>query len=73
MKERADNVLKGISPEDRLFPFICKIDDKEEVDKPEMWEKANPMFEQPQSEYGSRYLKKCITIFRTSIQPIKPT
>ena len=39
LKERADNVLKGINPEDRLFPFICKIDDKEEIDKPEQWEK----------------------------------
>ncbi len=37
LKERADNVLKGINPEDRLFPFICKIDDKEKIDKPELW------------------------------------
>lgn len=58
LKERADNVLKGISPEDRLFPFICKIDDKDEVDKPEVWEKANPMFEQPRSEYGSQLFKE---------------
>ena len=53
-------MLKGISPEDRLFPFICKIDDKEEVDKPEMWEKANPMFENLKVNMEVSYLKKCI-------------
>ena len=58
LKERADNVLKGINPEDRLFPFICKIDDKEEIDKPELWEKANPMFENPKSEYGAQLFKE---------------
>lgn len=58
LKERADNVLKGINPEDRLFPFICKIDDKEEIDKPDLWEKANPMFENPKSEYGSQLFKE---------------
>lgn len=58
LKERADNVLKGISPEDRLFPFICKIDDKEELDQPEKWEKANPMFEEPTSDYGKQLFKE---------------
>lgn len=58
LKERADNVLKGINPEDRLSPFICKIDDKEEIDKPELWEKANPMFENPKSEYGAQLFKE---------------
>lgn len=58
LKDRAENVLKGINPEDRLFPFICKIDDKKEIDKPELWEKANPMFENPKSEYGAQLFKE---------------
>ena len=60
LKERADNVLKGINPEDRLFPFICKIDDKEEIDKPDLWEKANPMFENPKVNMALNYSKKFI-------------
>ena len=58
LKERSMALLKGESPNDRLFPFICKIDDDKEVDKPEMWSKANPMFESPQSEYGKRLYRK---------------
>ena len=33
------NILKGKEKEDRLFPFICKLDNAEEVDNPDMWEK----------------------------------
>ncbi|MFR6532021.1 MAG: terminase TerL endonuclease subunit [Staphylococcus simulans] len=58
LKERADNVLKGESAEDRLFPFIYKIDDKDEIDNPEVWEKANPMFEKPMNAYGQQLFKE---------------
>lgn len=58
LKERADDVLKGKTPEDRLFPFVCRIDDKDELDNPDMWEKANPMFEKPMSEYGQQLFRE---------------
>lgn len=46
--ERCRNVMNGDNPDDdRIFPFICKLDDKSEVDDYEMWEKANPAFEKP--------------------------
>src|SRR5699024_9474845 len=60
LKERSMALLKGESPNDRLFPFICKIDDDKEIDEPDVWSKANQMFESPQSEYGKRLFRKVL-------------
>lgn len=51
--ERSQKIFKGESPNDRLFPFICKLDSIDEMDKPELWSKANPMFEED-SPYSKR-------------------
>lgn len=64
MKERAMNILEGKDLEDPLFPFICKIDDPKEVNKPEMWEKANPMFSEPRSFYAKGLFKKVLAQFK---------
>ncbi|WP_144561676.1 terminase TerL endonuclease subunit [Bacillus mycoides] len=64
MKERAMNILKGEELEDPLFPFICKIDDPEEIDNPDMWEKANPMFSEPRSPYAKGLFKKVLTQYK---------
>ncbi|PGM94533.1 terminase TerL endonuclease subunit [Bacillus cereus] len=64
MKERAMNILKGKDLEDPLFPFICKIDDPEEIDTPDMWEKANPMFSEPRGSYGKGLFKKVFTQYK---------
>ena len=37
LKERSLSLLKGETPDDRIFPFICKLDDPKEVDDPTMW------------------------------------
>ncbi len=58
LKERSMSILNGESPDDRLFPFICKLDDPLEVDDPDMWEKANPMFSKPMSDYAKGLFKK---------------
>lgn len=58
LKERSMAILKGQSPDDRLFPFICRLDEKSEVDDPKNWSKANPMFEEPMSDYGRRLYRK---------------
>lgn len=42
MKEESKMVLKGEIKNSRLFPFICKLDDPDEVHDFNMWEKANP-------------------------------
>lgn len=52
MKEQALAVLKGEVPESNLFPFLCKLDDAEQVEDPENWELANPMFSLPMSDYA---------------------
>ena len=58
LKERSMAILKGETPEDRLFPFICKLDKPEEVDDENMWAKANPMFESPMSDYAKGLFRK---------------
>jgi len=35
-------ILKGDMPDNGMLPFICRLDDKEEVSDPACWEKANP-------------------------------
>ncbi|MDU9335172.1 terminase large subunit [Staphylococcus coagulans] len=58
LKERSMSILNGETPDDRLFPFICKLDDPLEVDDPDMWEKANPMFSKPMSDYAKGLFRK---------------
>lgn len=41
-KEKSFRILKGEDPHNGFFPFICRMDNEDEVDKPELWEKANP-------------------------------
>lgn len=41
-KEESRLVLNGEVPNSRMFPFICKLDDEEEVHDFKKWEKANP-------------------------------
>ena len=52
MKERANNILEQKELNDSLFPFICKLDDPKEIDDNTLWEKANPMFCNPRSDYA---------------------
>ena len=40
--ERAEGILSGELQDNGLLPFICRLDDKREVDDPRMWHKANP-------------------------------
>lgn len=40
--EKSLRVLRGEDPHNGFFPFICRMDSDEEVDNPELWEKAIP-------------------------------
>ncbi|EGQ3529070.1 TPA: terminase large subunit [Staphylococcus pseudintermedius] len=60
MKERSKEILEGRATDDRLFPFICRLDKREEKDDPSTWSKANPMFEEPMSGYGKRLFRKVL-------------
>jgi phage terminase large subunit-like protein len=64
MKERALNIIEGKDLNDPLFPFICKIDDAKEMDNPDVWEKANPMFSEPRSSYAKGLFKKVLTQYK---------
>lgn len=42
LKERSKRILLGEDHHNGFFPFIFKMDSVEEVDNPDLWEKANP-------------------------------
>lgn len=56
MKDKIKSVLAGEFKNSRLFPFYCRLDDPKEIDDEAMWEKANPMFHKPLSEYAKTLL-----------------
>lgn len=59
IKERSKNILeRQVSVyEDSLFPFLCTVDDEEEMHDSTNWEKANPMFHKPLSAYAKTLLR----------------
>ena len=40
--EKSQKILSGEIPDNGFLPFICKLDEREEVHDPDNWEKANP-------------------------------
>ena len=61
--EKSKKILNGEIPDNGFLPFICWLDDKEEVHDPNNWEKANPslpylpiLFEQMKREYADYIL-----------------
>ena len=40
--EKSQKILNGELEDNGFLPFICWLDDKEEVHNPDLWEKANP-------------------------------
>jgi phage terminase large subunit-like protein len=56
MKALAIKVLKGEARPNALFPFICKLNDENEVNDPDNWELANPMLSKPLTEYAQGLL-----------------
>ena len=57
MIEKSMKILNGELEEFRLFPFICKLDDPEEVDDMSNWPKANPMLDET-TPYAKRLLAR---------------
>lgn len=66
LKSRAMSILKReVSVrEDSLFPFMCCIDEEEEMHNTNMWQKANPMFHPPLSSYAKTLFKKVLKQYR---------
>lgn len=40
--ETSEGILFGDDPDNGLLPFICRLDNKDEVDDPDNWPKSNP-------------------------------
>jgi phage terminase large subunit-like protein len=49
-----EDVLNGITEFSGLFPYICELDDLEEMDDPSKWAKANPALQEPFNKRGRR-------------------
>jgi phage terminase large subunit-like protein len=64
MKSRAMDILEGREPDDRLFPFICKLDDVNDMNDFKNWEMANPMFHKPMGAYAQRLWNKVHTQYK---------
>jgi phage terminase large subunit-like protein len=65
--EKSEKILNGEIPDNGFLPFICKLDNEEEVHDPALWEKANPSLpyfpilrEQMQREYADYLLDPVI-------------
>ena len=58
LKERAEGILHGVIDDNGLLPFICKLDNKEELKDPKNWDKANPSLHYPDKEELRRQIKK---------------
>ena len=54
MYGRCERILNGETHHNGLFPFICELDEIEEMDDPDMWEKANPALQKPLNDRGER-------------------
>lgn len=59
IKEQAAEIFFRGGEDNGLLPFICKLDDRREVDDPALWEKANPslrhfptLMQEMQKEYA---------------------
>ncbi len=57
LKDRAMKVLNGEAPEDHLFVFMATLDDEKEMDDYSNWQKANPMFHEPMSDYAKELFR----------------
>ena len=65
--EKSLQILNGEIPDNGFLPFICKLDDEDEVHNPDLWEKANPSLpylpilkEQMKREYADYLLDPVI-------------
>ena len=55
--EKSMQILNGEVDDFRLFPFICKLDNADEVDDMKNWPKANPMLDES-TPYAKRLLAR---------------
>lgn len=52
LMDQARDIFKTNENPQTMFPFICCLDESNEVDDFDSWQKCQPMFEEPISDYG---------------------
>lgn len=57
-KKQARKVLDGKAAPSFLFPWICKLDSRDEKDDPTMWQKSVPMIAEPVTGYAKDLLRE---------------
>lgn len=57
-KAIAKKVLNGEAPPDTMFPWICKLNNRDEVDDMDNWELANPMLSKPLIGYAKSLFRQ---------------
>jgi len=65
LKDRAMRVLNGEALEDPLFVFMATLDQVDEMEDSSNWQKANPMFHEPMSDYAKVLFRKVRTQYIT--------
>jgi phage terminase large subunit-like protein len=65
MKALALKVLKGEARPNAVFPFICKLNNEDEVNDPDNWELANPMLSKPLSTYAQHLFETIMEEFES--------
>lgn len=53
-----EDILNGVTKFKGVFPYICELDEIEEMDNPENWAKANPALQEPLNKRGKRLFSK---------------
>lgn len=59
-----EDVLNGIVEFKGIFPYICELDELEEMDDPKLWAKANPALQEPLNKRGQRLFNKVLKEYK---------
>lgn len=59
-----EDILDGLTEFIGVFPYICELDDIEEMDQPELWPKANPALQEPLNKRGKRLLNRIMKEYK---------
>lgn len=64
LMQRVDDVFSGQQDDGGLFPFVCELDSESDYEDIELWEKAQPMFCKPLSDYAKILFNTVLSEFK---------
>lgn len=59
-----EDILNGLTEFKGVFPYICELDDIEEMDNPDLWAKANPALQTPLNKRGKRLFNEVMKKYK---------